>query len=136
MSLWKYVRRSWAQKAWQRWLSWALRCRLEPMKAAAKMIKAHLWEIINAVVLNVSSGPAESLNSRIKMIKAKRRGYRNKQRFINDIYFHLGGLDLYPRRGQLITLPTAIREEPYHLTSAMKHPNSCFALLLGSIRNR
>ena len=106
MSLWKYVRRSWAQKAWQRWLSWALRCRLEPMKAAAKMIKA------------------------------KRRGYRNKQRFINDIYFHLGGLDLYPRRGQLITLPTAIREEPYHLTSAMKHPNSCFALLLGSIRNR
>jgi hypothetical protein len=23
-------------------------------------------------------------------------GYRNKQRFITDIFFHLGGLDLYP----------------------------------------
>lgn len=39
---------------------------------------------------------AESLNSRIKMIKVKSRGYRNKERFITDIYFHLGGLDLYP----------------------------------------
>ena len=96
MSLWDYVSRTWADKAWKRWLSWAMRCRLEPVKKAARTIKAHLWGILNAVVLDVSNGPAESLNSRIKMIKAKSRGYRNKQRFINDIYFHLGGLDLYP----------------------------------------
>ena len=96
MSLWKYIHRGWALKAWNRWLSWATRCRLEPMKEVARMVREHLWGIINAVVLKVSNGPAESLNSRIKMIKVKSRGYRNRKRFITDIYFHLGGLDLYP----------------------------------------
>jgi transposase len=30
------------------------------------------------------------------MIKVRSRGFRNKQRFANAIYFYLGGLDLYP----------------------------------------
>ncbi|MDE2760609.1 MAG: hypothetical protein OXH90_09990 [Paracoccaceae bacterium] len=28
--------------------------------------------------------------------RKKGRGYRNRERFITDIHFHLGGLDLYP----------------------------------------
>ena len=96
MSLWGYVSRTWALKAWKRWLSWAMRCRLEPMKKVAKTIKEHLWGILNAIVLKVSNGPAEGLNSRIKALKVISRGFRNKQRFANAIYFHLGGLDLYP----------------------------------------
>ncbi|WP_445083832.1 transposase [Candidatus Vondammii sp. HM_W22] len=51
---------------------------------------------MNAVVLEVSNGPAEGLNSRIKMIKVHSRGFRNKKRFANAIYLHLGGLNLYP----------------------------------------
>ncbi len=94
--LWHYVSPTWARKGWEGWLSWAMRCRLEPMKEAAKTIKNHLWGIINAVVLKVSNGPAESINSRIKTVKIRARGFRNKQRFINAIYFYLGGLDLYP----------------------------------------
>ena len=68
MSIWHYVSRTWAQNAWDKWYSWAIRSRLEPMKMAARMIKSHLWGIINAVVLGVSNGPAESINSRIKAI--------------------------------------------------------------------
>lgn len=56
----------------------------------------HLWGIINAIILKVSNGPAEGLNSRIKTAKVRSRGFRNKQRFANAIYFHLGGLKLYP----------------------------------------
>ncbi len=96
MSLWHYVSKTWARKAWEQWLSWAVRSRLEPMKKVAKTIKEHLWGILNAIVLKVSNGPAEGLNSRIKMIKVRSRGFRNKERFANAIYFHLGGLDLYP----------------------------------------
>lgn len=70
--------------------------RLDPIKKVAKTIKEHLWGILNAVVLKVSNGPAEGLNSRIKMIKVRSRGFRNKERFANAIYLHLGGLDLYP----------------------------------------
>jgi transposase len=96
MSLWQYVSKTWAEKGWKRWLSWAVRCRLDPIKEVAKTIKAHLWGILNAVVLKVSNGPAEGINSRIKMIKVRSRGFRNKERFANAIYFHLGGLNLYP----------------------------------------
>lgn len=73
-----------------------MRCRLEPVKAAARTIKNHLWGILNAVILKVSNGPVESINSRIKTGKVRGRGFRNKQRFANAVYFHLGGLDLYP----------------------------------------
>jgi transposase len=96
MSLWHYVSKTWARKGWEQWLSWAVRSRLEPIKEVASTIKEHLWGILNAVVLKVSNGPAEGLNSRIKMIKVRSRGFRNKERFANAIYFHLGGLDLYP----------------------------------------
>jgi transposase len=75
---------------------WAMRCRLEPIKTVGKTIRRHLWGILNAIELKVSNGPAESINSRIKMIKIRSRGFRNKQRFANAIYFLLGGLDLYP----------------------------------------
>ena len=96
MSLWHYVSKTWARKGWEQWLSWAVRSRLDPIKEVAKTIKEHLWGILNAVVLNVSNGPAEGVNSRIKMIKVRSRGFRNKQRFANAIYFYLGGLDMYP----------------------------------------
>jgi transposase len=96
MSLWHYDSKTWAQKAWSKWLSWAVRSRLEPIKTVARTIKEHLWGILNSITLKVSNGPAEGINSRIKMIKVRSRGFRNKQRFANAIYFHLGGLDLYP----------------------------------------
>ena len=96
MSLWHYVSKTWARKGWEQWLSWAMRSRLEPVKKVARTIKEHLWGILNAIVLKVSNGPAEGINSRIKMIKVRSRGFRNKERFANAIYFHLGGLDLYP----------------------------------------
>ena len=96
MSLWGYVSKTWARKGWARWLSWAVRCRLEPMKKVAKTIKKHLWGILNAIVLKVSNGPAEGINSRIKAIKVRSHGFRNKERFANAIYFHLGGLDRCP----------------------------------------
>ena len=96
MHAWKYISRAWAEKAWISWLSWAVRSRLAPMKSAAKMIKKHLWGILNAIVLGVSNGPAEGMNCRIQKIKRMACGYRNRERFRNAIYFHLGDLDLYP----------------------------------------
>ncbi len=96
MSLWNYVSRTWARKGWERWLAWAVRSQLEPVKKVAKTIKAHLWGILNAIILEANNGGAESINSRIKMIKVRSRGFRNKARFRNAIYFYLGGLNLYP----------------------------------------
>ncbi len=96
MRLWNYVSRTWAQKRWKQWLSWAIRSRLEPVKKVARTIKEHLWGIVNAIILKANNGASESINSRIKTIKIRSRGFRDKARFKNAIYFHLGGLDLYP----------------------------------------
>jgi transposase len=97
MTLWNYISRTWALKAWKKWLGWALRSRLEPVIKAAKTIQRHLYGIINAIVLKANNGIAESINAKIQKVKAMACGFRNRDRFRNAIYFHLGGLDLYPR---------------------------------------
>ena len=98
MTLWEYVSRGWAMKAWKGWLSWAQRCRLDPMKKAAATVKRHLWGIINAIVLNRNNAQCESLNAKIQKLKRWACGYRNPERFKTVIMFHLGGLNLYPAR--------------------------------------
>jgi len=96
MSLWGYVRRGWAERMWKRWHGWAIRSRLEPVKRVARMIQKHWQGVLNAATSNVTNALSEGLNSKIQWIKRKACGYRNRERFRNAIYFHLGGLDLYP----------------------------------------
>lgn len=96
MCLWHYVHRGWARKAWKYWLSWALRSRLEPIKRVARMVRDHLEGILNAIVLKATNAGAESVNSKIQRVKRMACGFRNRERFRNAIYFHLGGLDLSP----------------------------------------
>jgi hypothetical protein len=38
----------------------------------------------------------KGLNNAIQGLIKKAYGYRNKERFKTDIFFYLGGLDLYP----------------------------------------
>jgi transposase len=96
MNLWHYRSETWARKGWKAWLSWALRSRLEPMRAKARMIRSHLQGVINAVVTGATNALAESVNAKIQTIKRMACGFRNRDRFRNAIYFHCGGLDLYP----------------------------------------
>jgi len=96
MCLWHYASRTWARKAWLAWISWAMRSRLEPVKRVARMIRDHLEGILNAIVLKATNAPSESTNAKVQRIKRMACGFRNRSRFRNAIYFHLGGLDLYP----------------------------------------
>lgn len=96
MTLWNYSTRSWAAKAWKKCLSWAMRSKLDPIKKVARMLSTHLWGILNAIALKINNAKSEGLNSKIQKIKAQACGFRNRERFRNMIYFHLGGLDLYP----------------------------------------
>ncbi len=96
MTLWEYRTRDGARKAWEAWYRSAIRCRLEPVKKVARMIKRHLEGIVTAVVTKVTNARAESINAGIQKVKYSARGFRNRKRFRNAIYFHLGGLDLYP----------------------------------------
>lgn len=94
--LWGYVTRGWAERGWKKWISWVMHSRLEPMKRVAKMVREHLWGILNAVVTKATNATAESINAKIQWIKYMACGFRNRERFRNAIYFHCGKLDLYP----------------------------------------
>ena len=88
--------RGWAKRAWDKWISWASRCRLEPMKRVARMVRENLWGILNAIKLDLTNATSESINAKIQRVKDRACGFRNRERFRNAIYFHCGQLDLYP----------------------------------------
>lgn len=96
MCIWRFVRRSNARAAWTAWIGKAMRSRLEPMKKVARMIRDHLWGIVNAMALSATNAASESVNSKVQRIKRAACGFRSRDRFRNAIHFHLGGLDLYP----------------------------------------
>jgi transposase len=79
-----------------RWYSQAIRSRLDPVKKVARTCKGHLDHILTFFVHRLTNGPIEGLNNAIQGLIKKAFGYRNRQRFKTDIFFHFGGLDLYP----------------------------------------
>src|SRR5664280_724890 len=85
-----------AERYFGKWYGWAMRSRLAPVKKVARMCKAHLCNILTFFVHRLTNGPIEGLNNKIQGLIKKAFGYRNKERFKSDIFFHLGGLDLYP----------------------------------------
>jgi transposase len=97
MEMWECRDREAARKIFTAWYSWAIRSRLAPIKRVARMIKRHLDGILNAIVAGVTNARLEGINTLIQGLKRSARGFRNRDRFRNAIYFHLGGLDLYPR---------------------------------------
>ena len=96
MALYNYVYEKPARKHFQWWYNWAIHSRLEPMKEKARMLKRRFENIITYLRHQITNAASESLNAKIQWVKYTARGFRNKQNFINAIYFHCGGLDLAP----------------------------------------
>jgi transposase len=96
MGLFDYRYQGAARTHFEKWYSWATRSRLEPMKRVARMLKSRLENILTYLKHRITNALSESLNSKIQWVKYTARGFRNKNNFVNAIYFHCGGLDLAP----------------------------------------
>jgi transposase len=96
-TLWTYKRLAAARQFFQRWFHWARCSRLEPVRKAAATLKRHAYGILRYCQHPITNGATEGLNSKIMAIKRKACGFRNPRNFQTAIYFHCGGLDLYPR---------------------------------------
>ena len=96
MGLYSYTYEGPARKYFQRWYNWAVRSRLAPIKEVAGMLKRRFENIITYLKHRITNAASESINAKIQWVKYTARGFRNKQNFINAIYFHCGGLDLVP----------------------------------------
>src|SRR6266700_3165851 len=99
-SLRKFWTYRYAQRAadyFRRWYFWATHSRLTPVVSAAKTLQVHLRNILTYFRHRLTNATAEGLNSKIQMVKEMACGFRNREHYKTAIYFHCGGLDLYPR---------------------------------------
>ncbi len=95
-SLWQCEDENEAVDYFKQWCREAMATRLEPVKRVVRLLKSHWDNIVTYFRYHLSNAVAEGLNSRVQQLIQKSCGYRNRDRFKRDVFFHLGGLDLYP----------------------------------------
>ena len=92
--IYKERSRAWAEVFFDKWHSWARRCRLEPMKAVAATMMRHRDGILAWFDSGIANGLIEGINSLVQAAKAKARGYRTTRNLKAITYLIAGKLDL------------------------------------------
>ena len=94
--LWKKLTIQDARAHWKPWYGWATHSRLEPVIAAARTIQRHLHNVLTYFIHRITNAVSEGINSKIQTIKKKAHGFKSFENFRTAIFFHCGGLKLYP----------------------------------------
>lgn len=94
--LWEYRSKGWMRRFFNRWYFWVTHSRLLPMIKVAKTLKVHIANIITYAAFKITNALGESLNSKIEKVKRMACGFRNRLHYRLSIYFHCGGLKLFP----------------------------------------
>ena len=91
---WKYKSVSWAAAFLDGWCFRAMRSRLDPMKKIARMLRAHEPLILNwfRAKGEISSGPVEGLNNKIRVVTRRSYGFRTYEAMEIALYHNLGRL--------------------------------------------
>lgn len=95
-SFWACTDEDDATAFFRKWARLAMATRLEPVKKVVRLFKKHWANISTYFRHHLSNALAEGINSRIQHLIQQACGYRNRDRFKRDVFFHLGGLDLHP----------------------------------------
>ena len=94
--LWQYKSVPWAKRFFASWNKWVDLCKMEPIIRLCKMIHKRLDNVLAYCLHPITNGVAEGLNSKVMSIKRKAGGFINIENIKPAIYFHCGGLSLYP----------------------------------------
>lgn len=92
--LWQYTSPHWAGWFLDRWVSRAMRSRLEPIKKVARSIRSHRELVLNwfRARKEFSSGIVEGLNYKIKLTLRKAYGFKTLEAAEIALYHTLGRL--------------------------------------------
>jgi transposase len=96
--LWECSSAATAQRFWKRWYGWATRSKLPEMIKVAKLIAKNLANILSYYKHRITNAMSEGINSKVATIQKRAYGFRNIDHFKIAIYFHCGGLALWPSR--------------------------------------
>lgn len=93
-AFWEYVSAGWAGKFLDRWCKRAMRSRLEPMKAVARMLRNHRELLLNWFRAKgaLSSGTVEGFNNKARLTTRRAYGFRTYQAAEIALYHTLGRL--------------------------------------------
>jgi transposase len=94
--LWDYRYEAHLRRYFQRWYFWATHSRLAPVIKAANTLKTHLDNIVTYARHRITNALGEGINAKIEKIKRLACGFRNRSHYRTAIYFHCGGLNLFP----------------------------------------
>jgi transposase len=83
---WEYKQPTRAKDLLKKWMSSAMRSRLEPFKKFVCMLRSHLDGILPWTQLRLSNGAVEGMNNKIKSISHRSFGFRSAKNFIAAIY--------------------------------------------------
>jgi transposase len=97
MGFFDYFQPARAQRFFLQWHAWAIRSRLPPFQRLARTLRRRLPTLLNWCKWPITNAVTEALNSKIQWIKYTARGFRSREGYRRAIYFHCGGLDLYPQ---------------------------------------
>lgn len=93
-AIWSRAYSEQSHRDWLQWIALASNSDVHVMRNVAKTISKRLYGILNAMRHGVSNGNAEALNSKIRLLRIKSRGYRNRERFKLGVMFHYGKLNM------------------------------------------
>jgi transposase len=83
-----------AERFLKRWMTTALKSRLEPIRDFVKTLKRHQQHILPFIESRLTNAVAEGLNRVIKIVKNRASGFRTLSAFTDMIFLTVGDLDL------------------------------------------
>ena len=91
---WDYKDPCAAKEFLKRWITTALKSRLEPIRKFVKTIKKHINHILPFIESRLTNAVAEGLNRIIKIVKNRASGFRTLEAFTDMIFLTVGDVDI------------------------------------------
>jgi transposase len=91
---WDYKAPWAAERFLNRWITTALKSRLEPIRNFVNMIKKHKNRILSFIASRLTNAKAEGINRIIKIVKNRASGFRSLPPFSDMIFLTIGDLDI------------------------------------------
>jgi transposase len=91
---WDYKAPWAAERFLKRWMTTALKSRIEPIRKFVQTIKKHIGRIIPFIGSRLTNAIAEGLNRIIKIVKNRASGFRTLHAFTDMIFLTVGDLDI------------------------------------------
>lgn len=91
---WNYTYPGSARNFAKKWMTVALKSRLQPLRVFVKMLRTHFEDIISYLECHITNAIGEGVNRIVKIVKNRASGFYNLESFADMIYLTVGDLDI------------------------------------------